>query len=541
MKSSSRILFWWPFLFYGVSAWILKPWSLDFPLNDDWAYALGVRRWVQEGQFHLCDWTTVTQVLQIFWGGLWVKIGGWSQGILKISTLTLAALSALSLDASLRILEIPSRTRLLTVLLWVVNPLTFCLSFSFMTDIPYLFLLLLAFTLILKAEKTGSDRWVWLGSLCAAGAYLIRQTGILIPLGYFSYLVLQRRLSFKKSVALWGLPLLTVLGHGLWFHFIHGPTWSSLHSGPTEAWHTLLRLKTAPVVFLRLLSSGLLLGWMTFPLALAFKVPKISPTWKWGLAAYALASLVFVGLIGWMPQLGRLPYWGNYLTPWGLGVPTLGEVEAKAAGFFGWGIFWRVLTVLSLAGILMNLALWGTLRKPMSSLERAAVHLFLITGFAQWGVAALRDAFFDRYVLALLPGFLIILALASKRHRFRPIPAGVGILMLWGMGFWGTMDYLHWNKARWAAGVAMVQKGLSPDQIANGFEWAGYWSYEKNLAALKQEKPLEKIGRWEWLGSRPYQLRVSFSSENPGHALIHQEPYDTPLSFKKQFLYVWTY
>ena len=40
----------------------------NFPLNDDWAYGLGVRGLVQQGSFRPCSWGGMTLISQAAWG-----------------------------------------------------------------------------------------------------------------------------------------------------------------------------------------------------------------------------------------------------------------------------------------------------------------------------------------------------------------------------------------------------------------------------------------------------------------------------------------
>ncbi|MBI4051897.1 MAG: hypothetical protein HY400_05270, partial [Elusimicrobia bacterium] len=143
--------------FYLACAFLLKPWSLDFPLNDDWVYTWAVQHLLEKGSIRLSEWGASTQVVQILWGALWTKILGWSLGSLKISTLVSAIGGAYFLNSILKLLDIPSYLRLLTVLLLAANPIYFCLSFTFMTDVPFLALMLLSSFLFMKAEGAAAS------------------------------------------------------------------------------------------------------------------------------------------------------------------------------------------------------------------------------------------------------------------------------------------------------------------------------------------------------------------------------------------------
>jgi len=85
-----------------------------------------------------------------------------------------------------------------------------------------------------------------------------------------------------------------------------------------------------------------------------------------------------------------------------------------------------------------------------------------------------------------------------------------------------------------------VEHGLAAGQVANGFDWSGYWTYESNMEQLKKTKPLRAIGEWEWQSLNSYRVLTSFQAEWPGHARLAAIPYRTPLSAHEQAVYVWS-
>ncbi|MBI4056992.1 MAG: hypothetical protein HY399_05525 [Elusimicrobia bacterium] len=532
--------------FYGVSFLLFKPWSLNFPLNDDWTYALGVNYLLQEGHIRICDLASPTQVLHLLWGAFCEKIGG-GMGSLKVSTLLAAIGGALFFNASLKILGISSKLRSLAVLVLAANPLTYCLGFTFMTDVPYLCWMLLAFLLYLKSEQTSMERWMVLGSLAASGAYLIRQIGVFIPLGYSLYLLLEKRLTTHRVLKLWGIPLLTVLVHQLWFHLVHGPTWASVNivSGTT-----LKHLSQPDVAFgdfiFRSLASSLMVGLMLFPFALGFlsdfrqfvrkkssvQVPAIT---YFITVAYFLACVIFLAREGGMPHLE------NTLHRAGLGTLTVGGGTFKTTGAWGWENLWMVLTGLALGCGLLGIAALTSTWSLARPLEKAALHIFLTSSLVQFFTAMAGLKFFDRYLLILLPAALLVLVICATRwHLVMPVAyGGVAILLLFSV--LGVQDYLAWNRAKWEVAHQGVQQGIPAGEIANGFDWDGLWTYEKNMETLKKIKPLKSIGEWEWQSLNAYKAFTSFNSQVPGRQLLAKSPYRTPFSSQTQYIYLWSY
>src|SRR5436305_8290496 len=65
----------------------------NFPIDDDWDFALATWRFAQTGHFHFTAFTAVSLRAQVLWGALWVRLFGESFDVLRASTLVLAALT----------------------------------------------------------------------------------------------------------------------------------------------------------------------------------------------------------------------------------------------------------------------------------------------------------------------------------------------------------------------------------------------------------------------------------------------------------------
>src|SRR5207248_711133 len=122
---------------------------------------------------------------------LFAHLFGFSHTTLRISTLVLAGSGVLAFYLLLRELLDPGRA-LLGALLLLFNPLFVFLSYSFMTDVPFLSLALWALFCYVRALRARSPRLGWLaaGSALAGGAFLIRQLGGALPLAALAGLLL---------------------------------------------------------------------------------------------------------------------------------------------------------------------------------------------------------------------------------------------------------------------------------------------------------------------------------------------------------------
>src|SRR6266513_368205 len=63
----------------------------NFPIDDDWDFALATWRFAQTGHFHFTAFTAVSLRAQVLWGALWTDLGGERFEVLRASTLALSA------------------------------------------------------------------------------------------------------------------------------------------------------------------------------------------------------------------------------------------------------------------------------------------------------------------------------------------------------------------------------------------------------------------------------------------------------------------
>ena len=181
---------------------------------DDWIYAGSVQNTLNTGTFLMPDWSQANLVGLVYWGVLWAKLFGFSFSVLTYSVLFLAACGQIAFYGILRVLNVPQWGALLGTLILGFNPIYLHLSYSFMTDVPFLSIELIACYFLLRGVTAASDKlavaWLLVGSLFAGWAFMIRQFGVLIPIfaliAYFALnSVVTRRLAWKRM-----LPIIVV-------------------------------------------------------------------------------------------------------------------------------------------------------------------------------------------------------------------------------------------------------------------------------------------------------------------------------------------
>ncbi len=205
----------------------------NFPLNDDWSYALNVRNWVDGGVFKFNDWAAMTQLTHILLGIGVTEWVGFSHTALRFVTLGVVLLWIVGAHG-MRPWHLSGRTmsgRMASAqndvnqsvachenqkgachanekgachenlkgachaplrFALIFNPLFFSLSFTFMTDVLFVILFLVSMDLLVR------EKWGW-GTVFAVLATLTRQTGVGIGLSMMATVGAHRMRPWKMS------------------------------------------------------------------------------------------------------------------------------------------------------------------------------------------------------------------------------------------------------------------------------------------------------------------------------------------------------
>src|SRR5678815_3923696 len=110
----------------------------DFPLNDDWVYALAVKSVLETGSYQFPSPSSANVGPQIYWGALFCLPFGFSFTTLRLSTSVLGLGGAVVFYFLVRAVRGTRRTAVLCALALAANPVYFSLSNTFMTDVPFL-------------------------------------------------------------------------------------------------------------------------------------------------------------------------------------------------------------------------------------------------------------------------------------------------------------------------------------------------------------------------------------------------------------------
>ena len=508
-----------------------------FPLNDDWSYSRTVKRLVEMGEFRPTGWLAVSLLSQALWGALFSLPAGFSFTALRFSTLTLSLAGVACFYVLVREVQAPRFAASLAALTLAFSPLYFVLSHTFMTDVPFAVMALMASLGFVRHLKTGSIRALVTGILLSVAATLTRQPGLSVPLAFGAVCLLRRGLS-KRSLLTALTPafacLASLLVYQYWMQITDRAPALYLDLGAFAA--SLTVVDTTSLVIVNAYMAAVYVGLFLLPLVAArlSAAPDVSRRTQWRVVAasagtVALGALAVVVLRG--PSHLLMPIGGNVLAETGLGPLLLRDVELlelpsvpplPAAFWLGVTVVAVVGAVLLLAAVFLRIAdLAPSIRTGAMGAQAAAV-TFLLSCAAVYLIPLLANRLYDRYLIAALP--LIGAGLSGgawaagpSRASARAVNTGAAILLCATTVFsvCGTRDYLSWNRTRWKALHALMSQQVRPSQIDGGFEFNGWYLYDTDY----EPRP----GRsWWWVRGDTYRLGFGLM---PGYSVVKTYTY----------------
>lgn len=521
---------------YGLWFLVVSPRG-EFPLNDDWAYARSAQYLLDTGQLRISQWAAAAVVFQTYWGALFAQLlGGFSFTALRVSTLAFSFISGLALYALLRQLELSNRTATLGALALIANPLFVYLSYTFMSDIFYLGLMLLSLTFYLRGLKQFSGGSLLAGSVFAAGAYLSRQLGLALPLAVMAALVIrEKRLPWREIFMAELIPCGTILGHTLWLQYVHGVPWGFALNAVQNSARIMLQPIAPVIIAQRLLLSLLYMGLFALPASIAQSfslaaLPKrrlIRLGKLYGIWIVALGLFVFLQVL-----LTRrpMPYLSNVINMEGIGLLALNGHKIPVTP--AW-VFWLVTAIAPFAGAAQG-ALWTEALLDLRREAHSPVFTLVIVSLLMAIPIAASVVLWDEYLLVFVPlGLYLTLRLRPVSRR--GVLLGICVCAAFmGYSLIEMDDHFAWNSARWEAGQALVAQGVHPENIEGGLEWDGWYAFETAWPqAMAQGK---RNDLWAWMTITPHQYWLAFESL-PGYTVVRQTPYSGRLSRQTKYIY----
>lgn len=534
-----------------VALWCVSSAAVDpsgeFPLNDDWSYALTVRHLLETGDYRPTGWAFMTLITHVLWGAAFCLPDGFSFTALRLSTMVASVLGIAGCYALAHELRQPRWFVVAVTLAFAFNPVYYALSHTYMTDIPFTALAIWSAVFLARSLKSGSDAQLLTGTVLALAATLSRQLALCIPLGFAIALLLSPGIT-RRTVLRACIPLFACAAAFLAFSYwlaasdrlpamyasqadvLLLPALANLNVFTMKAFvHTYVAL-----LYLGLFLSPILLFWARDLFQRRMK--QVAAIVAGGILAMAPGALLGVSILKEYVRgvILPIPIPGNILVASGLGPLTLRDtfilhldhMPALPPGL------WILVTVLGVLGALLLIACLGLCavevvpklwrRTALGKNQNAG--LFLLLSGAIYVLPMLAFGFFDRYFMLCIPLFAVgIAGLRGTRAgpacgMARPLRFAVpALLAAFGLfAIAGTHDYLAWNRTRWTALQDLMHAGqVGPEDIDGGFEFNGLHFYDAKYQAGSQYS-------WWWVRSDTYL--IGFGAV-PGYKVMKEFTY----------------
>ncbi len=451
---------WYLFVFAAV-----RPLA-DAPVIDGWLYRASVRHFLENGHIRFAGDTAAMPIAQVVYGAGWGSIFGISNLSMYLATAVLAALAGIMLYLIALRCGARPRNALLAAALLVMNPCYLLLSFSFMTEVPFIAAMLAAILAFASAEGEHEIGWLWVSAGCIVIAFLERPLAGAAIAGCAGAIVISTikshawpdydYLRLLKKLAPFALALMACATIWIWLTVLGPKSW-----GLERRENLLQYIFQVPI--LAYVGGGgfgpaLYLGLVLSPLAL-LQLDKSTIT-RW----LVLSITIFVTaaiLAQNNPAVSILPELTCYGGSW---FPLL----TRGAGILripGEHLKWLFTAIGSLGAA--SLAI--TLAKIAKTMNRATIAVVL-TAAIYWAGLIPAWLFNDRYYLPMVPAGCVLLALAPvSRAKLARIAQ---VMLLLGLGFvsvTGLYSYHRGLATMLAARDQLLREGVPRNQIDAGY------------------------------------------------------------------------
>ncbi|MCS6813570.1 MAG: hypothetical protein NZ772_08385 [Cyanobacteria bacterium] len=556
----------------------------EFPLNDDWIHAVATRHLLHTGTYAGHPYVASTLVAQVFWGALFCKVFGFSFTTLRLSTIVITGIGAWAIAQCGLTIGLPSLLAFLCGWAVVMNPVGLSLTYSYMTDMPFLAMTAVSGLFFLRSFTGHQDRNIILGSLFAAIAFLIRQFGIVLPIAYVLTLIglriaRNRPLSVSNLLCL-GSPWLGVIPIYGYLSTIgaNNPTFAALTGRiPVEAIEALCHVPVA-LCYLSLffLPLGIAHLWQVIFTNQTRSQTQQQTIRAWGFCLVAIGVFtlprILFGLKRWlfndtaqwlrdfpvrMPLLN-----GDYLHDFAIGNLHLPGLQPTVH----LGHWWWLITAICLCTASFVVArcieiVQNILRQPDNPLPQLPTNgsvpvvnnpaydsqqLFI----GLWGLLLVmivynpwRVQVFDRYLLPATIPFILILATEMKPASWRSARwvTIASCVLIYSVSIITLQDYLAWNRAAWAAGQRlMTHYNVPPSIIRNVDTFNGWHNSEQYMQVYRTRSwdDSNLSGKGPWVLDDTY-LVTAASQAVMGYEVVERLSYRSWLGHRDRYLTIW--
>jgi hypothetical protein len=506
---------------------IVRPWG-NFPLNDDWSFGRTVKHFIEHHDFAPCSWAAMPLLTNTIWGALFCLPSGFSFDALRLSTLVAALAGMFAVYALVKMSRAPEWLAVMTALVLGFNPIFFPLSYTFMTDVLFVSVCVLAAIFLLRNLQGGKNSNLLIGTALVVLGVLSRQLALAVPLAFAIVACLRR--GFRPSV-LWRALLPVVVGAMVLMVFQRWMAATGRLSYMTgqkdaELSTALLHpIESLPRFSNNLFISILYLGLFLLPVSLCVLGSVWAAQKKRVQILFAISLWVLLlAYFCFQRDAGLMPLSSGVLTRSGIGPVTLPDaffLNLNAPPDLPFA-FWKTVTVLSAIGATALMALIGLILldtapklRSASMTDNQVTVVFLIFAAVIYLAPILLTTLMDRYLIFPVPFLAAALVAAFQPipklsvRVFIPVTAILTAFVIFAVC--STRDYLTWNRARWALTndvLANQHLDAAKMELDGGFEFNGLNFYERK----------------DWWHVKDPAYIISFGPV-PGYAAIEEHSY----------------
>ncbi len=477
---------------YVFALAILHPLT-DAPVVDSWLYGSAVRRFLRTGEIRFAGFTQAMPIAQVLYGVAWSHAFGANSVSLEISVVTLAVLCgvmfhAFAIECGASRWQAMAATGLL-----ICNPCFTFLSFSFMTEIPFLTMLVAAHLAFARAGGRREDLWLWIAAAMAVIAFMIRPFGAMAIAGCAAAMLLygaRRPGSRRSDLALWlrmfapfGVALAVCSGLWVWLTVLGPKPWD-LQLDENHFYY-IFRVPLASYLRAGVLGPLLYLGMVLSPLAI---LQLTTPRWRrvaMGGAGIFAAALILMWMDSRLPVTPECSCFGGWRN-----VLILRGDSNRFTWDGDWQYVFLTLASFGAAGLIAAFA------QIFRSLSRAAAAI-VIAAIVYWAATIPMWFYNDRYYLVMVPAGAIVLALAPMPRSRRVKAAGLAMTLAMGlMSLGGTYAYQRGMEAILATRNELERDGVPRSAIDAGYTLNGedLYRYPKHgIETMKLEAGIPMV------------------------------------------------
>jgi hypothetical protein len=490
--------------------------------SDDFSYIWTARAMAATGRIVYNGWATAMLGWQIFIGALFIKFFGFSFAAVRASGLIVGMATAALMQRLLVRLGVNEWNSTLATLTLTVSPLFLPLTFSFMTDVPGLFAILVCLYGCIRAIQAISNRaaihWLIFAAVCNAIGGTARQIawlGVLVLVPSTAWVIRRRRGALVAAAALWVVSVLFIVGCMLWFkrqpYSVSEPLIVHFH----------FRSHNYQAILLFLL-----------PVLIAF-VTHYPVKVRWAQIQAGAVMLAVTGVVGltfaiWPTQFHSFLHF--VLAPF-----SDGEVTTKGFEVNGLPgdqpdvlsmpiqIVLTILTYTAFFACSLSVINASRLRhRPDTDTDNPVTNQAILTLLAPFTACyfvllVTRAAVFERY---FLPFLFVLLVFLLRFYQVRiaarlPVLTAVFVVLFAAYGVVTLHDVLAADRARLEAADTLRAAGVTRGEIRGGFEYDAWTQIELagHLAPKRRWPTLPPCVTW-WDSDTPairgrYQLAYS--------------------------------